>query len=315
MQATLHRMERNVMKAVQFSRFGGPEVLEIVDLPDPHPGPGQVRIAVRAVGISGTDWKLRAGVLNFGHGLPQTTAADVAGVVDEVGEGVTDVTVGDRVFGVSDDHAGAAELALLTYRAVIPPSLGFVDAAALPAALETATRALDQLGVTNGSTLFINGASGGIGSTAVQLAVARGARVIGAASAANQNYLSLLGAEPVIYGEGMVGRVRALAPGGVGVALDVAGNGVLPQLIDLAGGAQNVVTLADFDGAKEHGVHFSNGYSDGNAFHAMATIGQLTEAGRFWLPVDKTFPLAEIAEAHRVSEHGRVRGRLVLVVG
>jgi NADPH:quinone reductase-like Zn-dependent oxidoreductase len=315
MQATLHRMERNIMKAVQFSRFGGPEVLEIVDLPDPHPGPGQVRIAVRAVGISGTDWKLRAGVLNFGQGLPQTTAADVAGVVDEVGEGVTDVTVGDRVFGVSDDHAGAAELALLTYRAVIPPSLGFVDAAALPAALETATRALDQLGVTSGCTLFINGASGGIGSTAVQLAVARGARVIGAASAANQNYLSLLGAEPVIYGEGMAGRVRALAPGGVGAALDVAGNGVLPELIDLAGGAQNVVTLADFDGAKEHGVHFSNGYSDGNAFHAMATIGQLTEAGRFWLPVDKTFPLAEIAEAHRVSEHGRVRGRLVLVVG
>jgi len=303
------------MKAVQFSRFGGPEVLEIVYLPDPHPGPGQVRIAVRAVGISGTDWKLRAGVLNFGQGLPQTTAADVAGVVDEVGEGVTDVSVGDRVFGVSDDHAGAAEMALLTYRAVIPPSLGFVDAAALPAALETATRALDQLGVSDGGTLFINGASGGIGSTAVQLAAARGARVIGAASAANQNYLSLLGAEPVIYGEGMAGRVRALAPGGVGAALDVAGNGVLPELIDLAGGAQNVVTLADFGGAKEHGVHFSNGYSDGNAFHAMATIGQLTEAGRFWLPVDKTFPLAEIAEAHRVSEHGRVRGRLVLVVG
>jgi NADPH:quinone reductase-like Zn-dependent oxidoreductase len=303
------------MKAVQFSQFGGPEVLEIVDLPDPHPGPGQVRIAVRAVGISGTDWKLRAGVLNFGAGLPMTTGADVAGVVDEVGEGVSRMSVGDRVFGVSDDQAGAAELALLTYAAIIPPSLGFVDAAALPVALETATRALDQLRVTNGSTLFINGASGGIGSTAVQLAAARGARVIGAASAANQNYLSLLGADPITYGEGMAGRVRTLAPGGVSAALDVAGNGVLPQLIELAGGAQKVVTLADFEGAKEHDVRFSNGFSDGNAFHALATIGQLIEAGRFWLPVDKTFPLAEIAEAHRVSEHGRVRGRLVLVVG
>lgn len=138
------------MKAVQFSQFGGPEVLEIVDLPDPHPGPGQVRIFVHAAGISGTDWKLRAGELNFGAALPQTTGRDVAGVVDEVGEGVTDVAVGDRVFGVSDDGAGAAELALLTFRAVIPPSLGFVDAAALPVALETATRALDQLGIASG---------------------------------------------------------------------------------------------------------------------------------------------------------------------
>jgi NADPH:quinone reductase-like Zn-dependent oxidoreductase len=303
------------MKAAQFSRFGGPEVLEIVDLPDPHPGPGQVRIVVHAAGISATDPKLRAGTLRFGAQLPQTTGRDVAGVVDKTGEGVTDVAVGDRVFGVSDDGAGAAELVLLTFRAIIPPSLGFVDAAALPVALETATRAIDQLGVKSGSTLFINGASGGIGSTAVQLAAARGARVIGAASAANQNYLSLLGAEPVTYGEGMIDRVRALAPGGVDVALDVAGNGVLPQLIDLASGPQNVVTLADFDGSKEHGVRFSNGFADGHAFHSLAEAGELIEAGRFWLPVDRTFPLAEIAQAHRASEHGHVRGRLVLVIG
>lgn len=302
------------MKAVQFSEYGGPEVLKIVDLPDPHPGPGQVRIVVHAAGISGTDWKLRQGQLSFGAQLPQTTGRDVAGVIDEIGEGVTDVAVGDRVFGISDDGAGAAELALLTFRAIIPPSLGFVDAAGLPIALETATRSIDQLGVTRGTTLFINGASGGIGSTAIQLAVARGARVIGAASAANQNYLSLLGAEPVTYGDGMTERVRDLAPNGVDVALDIAGSGVLPQLIDLAGGAQNVITLADFEGSKEHGVHFSNGMVDGHGFHSLATIGELIEAGQFWLPVDRTFPLADIAEAHRISEHGRVRGRLVLIV-
>jgi len=301
------------MRAAQFSRYGGPEVLDIVELPDPHPAPGQVRIRVHAAGISATDPKLRQGVLNFGAGLPQTTGRDVAGVVDEIGEGVTDVAVGDRVFGASDDGAGAAELALLTHRAPIPTSLGFVDAAGLPVALETATRALDQLKVAAGGTLLVNGAAGGIGSTVVQLAVARGARVIGTASTANHNYLRLLGAEPTTYGEGMAERVRALAPDGVDVALDVAGSGVLPELIDLAGGPQNVVTLADFAGSKEHGVLFSNGFQ-GHAFHALAEVGTLIDAGRFWLPVERTYPLTDIAEAHRVSENGHVRGRLVLVL-
>jgi NADPH:quinone reductase-like Zn-dependent oxidoreductase len=302
------------MKAARFSEYGGPEVLEIVELPDPHPGPGQVRIAVRAAGINATETKIRRGLLSFGAELPQTTGRDVAGVVDELGEGVTDVAVGDRVFGLSDDGAGAAELALLTFRAPIPPSLGFVDAAGLPVALETATRGLDQLHVAAGTTLLINDASGGIGSTAVQLAVARGARVIGAASAANQNYLAQLGAEPVTYGDGFVDQVRALAPDGVDAALDIAGSGVLPELIDLAGGADRVITMADVEGAEKHGVHFSNGFADGHGFHALAEVGELIEAGRFWLTVERTFPLDGIADAHRISEIGRVRGRLVLVV-
>ncbi len=301
-----------MMRAAQFSRFGGPEVLEIVDLPDPHPGPGQIRIVVHAAGINATEWKLRKGLLDFGAGLPQTTGRDVAGVVDEVGAGVTDVAFGDRVFGVSDDGAGAAELALLTYRAPIPSSLGFVDAAGLPVALETATRSLDELRVGSGTSLLINGAAGGIGSTAVQLAVARGARVIGTARTANHDYLQLLGAEAVTYGGGMAGRVRTLAPDGVDSALDVAGSGVLPELIDLAGDPQNVVTLADIEGARQHEVRFSNGFR-GHAFHALDDIGELIDAGRFWLPVDRTYPLHKISEAHRVSEHGHVRGRLVLV--
>ncbi len=303
------------MKAVQFSQFGGPEVLEIVDLPDPHPAPGQIRIAVRAAGINATEWKLRKGLLSFGAGLPQTTGRDVAGIVDEIGEGVIGVAVGDRVFGVSDDGAGAAELALLTHWAPIPRALGFVDAAGLPVALETATRSLDQLNVGLGICLLINGAGGGIGSTAVQLAVARGARVIGTASAANHDYLRLLGAEPVAYGDGMADRVRSLAPDGVDAALDVAGSGVLTELIALAGGPRNVLTLADMDGAKQHGVRFSSGFLDGHAFHALSEIGALIQAGRFWLPVARTYPLDQISEAHRVSEDGHVRGRLVLVIG
>jgi hypothetical protein len=126
------------MKAVRYSQFGGPEVLEIVELPDPHAGAGQVRVAVRAAGINPSDWKLRSGMT--GRGLPQTTGREVAGVVDELGEGIVDVAVGDRVFGFSDDGAGAAELALLSYYAPIPPSLEFPEAAGLPVAVETATR-------------------------------------------------------------------------------------------------------------------------------------------------------------------------------
>jgi NADPH:quinone reductase-like Zn-dependent oxidoreductase len=304
------------VKAARFSRFGGPEVLEIVDLADPHPGPGQVRIAVRAAGVNPSDWKKREGLMD--PELPQTMGHEAAGVVDELGEGVADVAIGDRVFGLSAEGAAQAELAVLSFYAPIPPSLDFAGAAALPAAIETATRALDQLGVGagagSGGTLLINGASGSVGSAAVQLAVVRGARVIGTASPANHDYLRSLGAEPVAYGEGLAGRVRALAPDGVDVALDVAGSGVLPELIELAGGPEHVVTIADFAGVQEHGVRFSSGDA-GRAVHALAEIGELIESGRFSLPVAQTFPLAEIAEAHRVSEDGHVRGKLVLLVG
>lgn len=299
------------MKAARFSTFGGPEVLQIVDLPDPHPGPNQVRIAVRAAGVNASDWKKRKGLMD--QELPQTMGYEAAGVVDERGEGVTDVTIGDRVFGFCADGAAQAELAVLSVYAPIPASMDFAVAASLPAAIETAARALDQLGVTDGSTVLINGASGNVGGAAVQLAVARGARVIGTASPANYDYVRSLGAEPVAYGEGMVERVRALAPEGVDLALDVAGSGVLPALIELAGGPQHVVTVADFRGAQEYGVTFSRG-DTGRALYVLAQIGELVESGRFTLPEVRTFPLADIAEAHRASENGHVRAKLVLTV-
>jgi NADPH:quinone reductase-like Zn-dependent oxidoreductase len=299
------------MKAARFSRFGGPDVLEIVDLPAPHPGPGEIRIAVRAAGVNASDWKKRQGLMD--QELPQTMGHEAAGVVDELGDGVTDVAVGDRVFGVSGQGAAQAELAVLSCYAPIPASLDFAAAAALPSSVETAARTLDQLGVARGSTVLVNGASGSVGSAAVQLAVARGARVIGTGSPATHELLRSLGAEPVAYGAGLAGRVRALAPEGVDLALDVAGSGVLPELLDLAGGPDHVVTIADFAGAQEHGVRFSTGES-GRAVYALAQIGDLVEAGRFALPVGQTFPLIDVAEAHRVGEAGRVRGKLVLLV-
>src|SRR6201996_5412961 len=300
------------MKAARFSQFGGPEVLQLVALDDPHPDPGEVRITVRAAGVNASDWKKRQGLMD--PELPQTLGYEAAGVVDELGAGVTDVALGDRVFGLSAAGAAQAELAVLSYYAPIPPSLSFAEAAALPSAVETAWRSLDQLGVRGGRTLLINGASGSVGSAAVQLAVARGARVIGTASPANHEYLRSLGAEPVAYGGGLAGRGRAPAPGGADLALDVAGSGVLPELIELAGGPEHVVTVADFAGAQEYGVRFSRG-DDGRALYALNGIGELIESGRFSVPAVQTFPLADIADAHRVSENGHVRGKLVLTVG
>jgi NADPH:quinone reductase-like Zn-dependent oxidoreductase len=303
------------VKAIQYSRFGGPEVLELVELADPHPATGQIRVAVRAAGVNPIDWKLRRGMRD--GELPQTTGSEVAGVVDELGDGVTDVAVGDKVFGFAAGGGGAAELALSAEYAPIPPSLDFAGAAGLPVAVETAVRTLDLLGVGAGSTVVINGAAGAVGSAAVQIAIARGARVIGTASPGNHEYLRSLGAEPTTYGDGLVERVRALAPDGVDAALDTAGGGALPALVELAGGPEHVVTIADYAGAEVTGVRFSGGADPATvrALHALKDIGELIEAGRFTLRVAQTFPLDQIADAHRLSETGHARGKLVLLVG
>lgn len=300
------------MKAVQFSRFGGPEVLQIADLPDPHPGPAEVRIRVRAAGVNAGDWKKRQGLMD--RQLPQTLGYEAAGVVDETGAGVCGVAAGDRVFGASPYGAAQAELAVLSSWAPVPDTLGYAGAAAVPVAAETAARALDQLGVTAGSTVLISGASGSVGSAAVQLAAGRGARVIGTASPAAHGALRLLGAEPVAYGDGMPGRVRALAPSGVDFALDVAGSGVLPELAGLAGGPGRVVTVADFAGAQQTGVRFSRG-EDGRAGYALAVAARMAAAGQFSVRIGGTFPLAQVARAHRAGEAGTVRGKLVLLAG
>ena len=300
------------MKAIQYSRFGGPEVLEVVELSEPRPGPGQIRIAVHAAGINPIDWKVRSGMM--GGDLPQTTGREAAGVVDEVGDGVTDVAPGDRVFGFADGGGGAAELALLADYAPVPPSLDFAQAAGLPVAVETAVRTLDLLGVGAGTTVVINGATGGVGSAATQIAHSRAARVIGTASEGNHDYLRSLGSEPTTYGEGLVERVREIAPGGVDAALDVAGHDALAAQVELTGSPERVVTIADYAGAQKTGVKFTGGPGTARAAHALRDIGRLIEAGQFSLPVARTFPLEQIAEAHRLSETGPVRGKLILVL-
>ena len=300
------------MKAIQYSRFGGPEVLELVELPDPHPAPLQIRVGVRAAAVNPVDWKMRSGMM--GGELPQTTGREVAGVVDELGDGVTGVALGDKVFGFAAGGGGAAELALLADYAPIPASLDFARAAALPVAVETAVRTLDLLGVGAGTTVLINGAAGAVGSAAVQIARTRGARVIGTASPNNHEYVRSLGAEPLAYGEGLAERVRELAPGGVDTALDAAGGGVLGVLVELAGGPEHVVTIVDYAGAQETGARFSGGLGSKRAMHALGEIGELIEAGRFALPVAQTFSLEQIGKAHELSATGHVRGKVVLLL-
>ncbi|MGH2895065.1 MAG: NADP-dependent oxidoreductase [Solirubrobacteraceae bacterium] len=300
------------MQGIQFTQFGGPEVLELVELPDPEPGPGQIRVAVRATGVNPIDWKVRSGAM--GGDLPKRTGQEVAGVVDKLGDGVTGVEVGEAVFGAAAGGGGAAELALVENYARVPDALDFAGAAALPVAVETAARTLDVLGVHSGQTVVINGASGSVGIAAVQFARARGAHVIGTASEANQDYVREFGAEPTTYGDGLVERVRALARDGVDRGLDAAGGGVLPALVALTGSPDRVVTIADYPGAQETGVPFSGGLGPERAWHALADAAELIEAGHLRLPVAQTFPLADIAEAHRISETGHPRGKLVLIV-
>ena len=300
------------MRAVQFSRFGGPDVLDVVEVDLPRPQPGQLRVAVRAAGINPIDWKVRQGLM--GGELPAFTGRELAGLVAELGEGVTDVAVGDAVFGFADGGAGIAEQALVTDYARIPAGLDFASAAALPVAVETAVRTLDLVGVADRTSVLVNGAAGAVGSAAVQIAVARGARVIGTASPGNHDYLRALGAEAITYGEGLVARVRELAAGGVDAAIDAAGGGALADLVELAGGPERVVTIADYGGAQATGASFSGGPGTARALHALSEIGALIESGRFTMRVAQTFTMAQIARAHELSETGHVQGKLVVVI-
>ncbi|MFD5292187.1 NADP-dependent oxidoreductase [Streptomyces rochei] len=297
------------MRKVSFAEFGGPEVLQLVDAEEPHPGPGQIRVAVRAAGVNPVDWRLREGQVLGAHPieLPAGVGLDAAGVVDEVGEGVDGVEVGDPVFGEGSDTY--AEFAVLSVWARMPEGLTFAEAAGYPSVMETALRVLREVGVRAGQTLLVSGASGGVGSAVLQIARDRGIAVIGTAGAANQDYLRELGAVPTTYGEGWVERVRGL--GRVDAALDLAGSGVIRELVELTGDPRRVVSIADL-GASEFGVRFSG--TAGSMREALAETVDLIGRGRLRIPVEKSYALTEAAAAHIDSRAGHTRGRRVVIV-
>ncbi len=303
------------MKAIVFDTFGGTEVLHEADLEIPQPGPGQVRVRVHAVGVNPVDGKIRSGAMEaiFPTTLPAIPGGEIAGVVDAVGAGVDHLKGGDAVLGWSDTGSYAQyALADATVLALKPAGLDWTHAAALPVASDGADRALDILDVKAGETLLIHGASGALGTIAVQLAVARGARVIGTAGPGNQEYVTSLGATALVYGDHLVERVRDLAPDGIDAVLDAAGKGALEDSLTLRGTTDRIVTTADFR-ARELGVVFSEGPQRRSAAR-LAELAQQAADGTLVTTVGATHPLSDAAKAQQASDAGHSRGKLVLTV-
>lgn len=298
------------MRAIQFDSYGPPDVLHVAEVPEPTAGPDQVRIRVHAAGVNPFDYKLRSGMMARGVALEAAMipGLEAAGVVDQIGDGVTGVELGDAVFGLGS--ATYAEHAVLRAWAPKPPGMTFEQAAALAVAGETATRMLAALGLEAGRTVLVHGAAGGVGQAAVQLAREAGLRVIGTASEPNHAWLRDLGAEPVTYGEGLPGRVTALAPEGVDGVLDTAGS-QLDDLLAVVPAPDRVVTIANYTAA-ERGVRFTGGGGDAPA--AIARIAELAASGRFAVRVARTFDLAQAAAAQELSESRRSGGKVVLSV-
>ena len=299
------------MRALQFTAYGGPEVLMWGDAPVPDPGPGQIRIAVRAASVNPVDWKVLAGAMSGGQPLagPGYLGRDAAGVVDQIGEGVTGVSVGDDVFGRGQNTQ--AEYAVLDSWATKPPSVDWAVAAAAGVAGETSERGLRLLGVQAEDTIFVDGGAGGVGAVAVQMAEARGARVIASASQANQDYLREIGAIPVVYGDGVAGRVQAAAGGRVDAVFDVAGKTPVQELISLVSEPSRVLSIANF-AAGQAGARVTGGSADSRPMQALAEVAGLLAQNKLVIKV-QTFPSDRAAAAYRISLGGHVRGKVVLI--
>ncbi|MFJ3905002.1 NADP-dependent oxidoreductase [Streptomyces sp. NPDC090025] len=306
------------MKAITLPSYGGPDALALTELPEPKVAPGEVLVQVRAAGVNPVDWKLAAGGLDpimVSH-FPMIPGWDIAGVVGRNGLDSTEFAPGDEVIGYirkdSAEHGGYAEQVAVPVRMLArkPRSYSWAQAAGLPLAGLTALQSADRVGAGPDDTVLVHAAAGGVGSLAVQLLVARGARVIGTASPANHEFLRELGAEPVAYGHGLAERVRALAPDGIDAALDFVGGESLDVSVELLGSARRLASIADHRAAALGG-HYVWVRPDGIG---LATLAALADEGRLTVFVERVLPLAEAAEAWRLNSEGHTRGKLVLAV-
>ncbi|MGQ4418317.1 NADP-dependent oxidoreductase [Streptomyces sp. SAS_269] len=307
------------MKAISYSRYGGPEVLEYGEVRDPKVGPDTVLVKVRAAAVNPVDWKCREGHLDsiLDAVFPVVTGWDVSGVVVQPGASVTEFAVGDEVIGyVREDFLSRgtfAEYVAAPVRTLArkPRNLPFEEAAGLPLAGLTAFQALTKvMEVKAGETVLVHAAAGGVGSIAVQLAAHLGARVIGTASEYNHDYVRSLGAEPVTYGEGLAERVRALAPAGVDAALDTIGGQTTKTSADLLTPEGRLVSIADPEVVSYGGLYYFVRPDTDD----LTRLSELAEEGVVSVHVSQTFPLERAAEAQRLNQEGRTRGKIVVKV-
>ena len=305
------------IKTVRFHSYGDPsDVLLLEETELPGPGPNLIRVRVHACGLNPADWALCRGL--FAGELPRGIGLEVSGNVDAVGEGVDNVAIGDAVLGPVDFRttasAGASDFAIMHHWTPQPSGLDPVQAAALPMAVETAFRSLDNLGVTAGQTVLINGAGTTVGYAAVQIALLRGARVIATAGKTFADRLRTLGATVTSYGDGMVERVREITGKAPDLILDTAPvSGVLPALARIAGDPSHVLTISDFAAAKELGVRSSLGEDPTLRYDILGDFAQLAADGKFTVPVARTFPLEDWRTALDLSQSQQAQGKLVLL--
>ncbi len=309
------------MKAMALTEYGDPEVLTATEVEDPTPSPDTVVVDVKGAGINPVDFKIVAGYLQgaFPHYLPLVPGWDVAGVVSAVGPAVQEYAVGDDVIGyVRHDHLAAngayAEKVSAHPRhlAPKPSSVDMATASALPLAGLTALQSLRLAGVGKDDTVLVHAASGGVGSFAVQLAVNLGATVIGTASESNHDYLRGLGATPVSYGEGLVDRVRQIAPDGITASVDYVGTAEAIQAsAELIADPSRSISNVDGAAITEAGGRYCFVRPQPED---LAHLAALVDQGVLHVEVQQTFPLAEAATALRTSMDGHVRGKLVLLV-
>jgi len=303
------------MKAAALSSFGGPEVLKPAEVAEPHVGPGQVRVNVRAAGVQHFDVGIRQGWappsvdLNF----PVIPGNEFAGVVDQVGDGVTDFAVGSEVLGYCTLGAYAEYQVVPADQIVTKPKrMPWEIAGGFSGNGQGAHMALREMRVGEGDTVLIHGAAGGLGTFSVQVARAWGAAaVIGTASEGNHEYLRSLDVIPVTYGEGLVERVRALAPGGVDAALDAAGPEALYASAELVKDKTRIRTFVSFDAAKKLEIP---ALGPGRSAARLVELTDLYEQGVLHIHIRRSFPLEEAAEAHRTLERGHGRGKVVLAL-
>lgn len=308
------------MKAISYSRYGGPEVLEYGDRPQPKIGPDGVLVKVRAAAVNPVDRKAQAGHLDgmLDAVFPVIPGWDVSGVVVQPGVSVTEFAVGDEVMGyVREDvlsRGTFAEYVAAPVRTLArkPRNMSFEESAALPLAGLTAYQALHRaLRVRAGETLLVHGAAGGVGSAAVQIARHLGVRVIGAAREPGRDRVRELGAEPVVYDEStFVEQVRALAPDGVAAALDTVGGPYLKQTLNVLAPEGRLASVADGEVIGLGGRYVWVRPDAGD----LAALARLAEEGALAVRVARTYPLEETAEAHRAHTDGGLNGKVVVTV-